>query len=52
MIRCFGDLIRRTVAAYVDGVVVKTKQADRLVANLELTFARLRTNEVRLNPEK
>jgi len=52
MIRCFGDLIRRTVEAYVDDIVVKTKQADDLVADLELTFARLCANGVRLNPEK
>jgi len=52
MIRCFGDLIGRTIEAYVDDIMVKTKQADELVANLELTFARLHANGVRLNPEK
>ena len=39
MIRCFGDLIGRTVEAYVDEIVVKTKQADGLMADLELTFS-------------
>ena len=52
MIKCFGDLIGRTVEAYVDDIVVKTKQADGLVTDLELTFARLRENGVRLNPKK
>jgi len=52
MIKCFGDLIGRTVEAYVDDIVVKTKQADGLVTDLELMFARLRENGVRLNPKK
>jgi len=52
MIKCFDDLIGRTVEAYADDIVVKTKEADQLVANLEQTFARLRPNGVRLNPEK
>ena len=51
IIRCFGDLIGRTTEAYVDDIVVKTKQADRLIADLEATFARLRANGVRLNPK-
>ena len=41
MIRCFGDLIGRTVEAYVDDIVVKSKRADHLVANLGQTFAKL-----------
>ena len=52
MIRCFGNLIGRTVEAYIDDIVVKSKQAEGLVADLESTFARLRANGVRLNPEK
>ena len=39
MIRCFGDFIGRTIEAYVDDIVVKTKLADELVADLEQTFA-------------
>jgi len=30
MLKCFGDLIRRTVEAYVDDIVVKFKQADQV----------------------
>ena len=41
MLRCFGDLIERTVEAYVDDIVVKSKQADHLVADLEHTFSKL-----------
>ena len=35
MLKCFGDLIERTVEAYVDDIVVKSKWADHLVADLE-----------------
>ena len=52
MDKCFSDLIGRTVEAYVDGIVVKTKQDDGLVADLELTFAWLRLSGVWLNLEK
>jgi hypothetical protein len=46
------DLSVRTIEAYVDDIIFKSKQADQLVADLEQTFARLRANGVRLNPEK
>ena len=52
MLKCFRDLIGRTVEAYVDGIVVKSKQADHLVADLEKTFAKLWANGIKLNPEK
>jgi hypothetical protein len=52
MLKCFRDLIGRTVEAYVDDIVVKSKQADRLVADLEQTFMKLRANNIKLNPEK
>ena len=41
MLKCFGDLIRRTIEAYVDDIVVKSKWVDHLVADLEKTFAKL-----------
>ena len=34
-LKWFGDLIGRTVEAYVDDIVVKSKQADHLVSDLE-----------------
>ena len=52
MLKCFGDLIGRTVEAYVDDIMVKSKQADHLVADLEQTFAKLQVNGIKLNPEK
>jgi hypothetical protein len=41
MLKYFGNLIRQTVEAYVDDIVVKYKWADQLVADLEETFAKL-----------
>ena len=52
MLKCFGDLIGWTIEAYVDDIVVKTKQADHLVTDLEQTFVKLRANDIKLNPEK
>jgi hypothetical protein len=48
----FRDHIGRTVEAYVDDIVVKTRKADDLVSNLNITFGCLRANEVKLNLEK
>jgi hypothetical protein len=52
MLRCFSDLIRQTVEAYVDDIMVKFQWIDQLVADLEQTFARLQANSIRLYPEK
>jgi hypothetical protein len=48
----FGDHIERTVEAYVDDIVVKTRKADDLVNDLRIAFDCLRANGVKLNPEK
>jgi hypothetical protein len=48
----FGDHIGRTVEAYVDDIVVKTRRADDLVGDLSIAFSYLRANGVKLNPEK
>jgi hypothetical protein len=48
----FGDHIGRTVEAYVDDIVVKTRKADDLVGDLAIAFGCLRSNGVKLNPEK
>jgi hypothetical protein len=52
MLKCFGDLIGRTVEAYMDDIAVKSKQADQLIADLKQTFVKLRANGIKLNPEK
>jgi hypothetical protein len=38
--------------AYVDDVVVKTKQSGTLLDDLKETFANLRRYHMKLNPEK
>jgi hypothetical protein len=46
----FRDHIGRTVEAYVDDIVVKTKKADNLINDLRIAFDCLRANKVKLNP--
>ena len=41
MLKCFGDLIGQTLEAYVDDIVVKSKRADQVIADLEQTFTKL-----------
>jgi hypothetical protein len=48
----FRDYIGRTIEAYVDDIVVKTRKADDLVNDLSITFGCLRANGVKLNLEK
>jgi hypothetical protein len=48
----FGDHIGRTVEAYVDDIVVKTRKADDLVSDLSIAFGCLWANVVKLNLEK
>jgi hypothetical protein len=48
----FGDHIGRTVEAYVDDIVVKTRKTDDLVSDLSIVFGYLRADGVKLNPEK
>jgi hypothetical protein len=48
----FGEHIGRTVEAYIDDIVVKTRKASDLLSNLETTFKCLRAKGMKLNPEK
>jgi hypothetical protein len=48
----FGEHIGRTVEAYVNDIVVKTRKASDLLSYLEVTFGCLRAKGVKLNPEK
>ena len=52
MLHVFGDHIGWNIEAYVDDIVVKSRKADDLVANLKITFDCLRAKGVKLNPEK
>jgi hypothetical protein len=36
----------------MDGIIVKSKKADQLVADLEKTFDKLQENGIKLNSEK
>ena len=36
----------------MDDIVVKSKRADQVIADLEQTFAKLQANNIKLNPEK
>ena len=48
---CLANQIGKTVEAYVDDVVVKTRHVESLVDDLRLTFDNLRTYDIKLNPE-
>jgi hypothetical protein len=48
----FGEHIGRTVEAYVDDIIVKTRKASDLLSDLETTLRCLRAKGVKLNPEK
>jgi hypothetical protein len=48
----FGEHIGRTVEAYVDDIVVKTRKASNLLSDLEVTFSCLKAKSIKLNPEK
>jgi hypothetical protein len=52
MERYLQGQIRRNVHAYMDDMVVKTKQSGTLLDNLKETFANLRRYHMKLNPEK
>jgi hypothetical protein len=49
---CFKRQLKKNVEAYVDDVVVKTRNSDTLIDNLEETFASLREYCWKLNPNK
>jgi hypothetical protein len=49
---CFKRQLNKNVEAYVDDVVVKTRNSDTLTADLGETFASLREYRWKLNPNK
>src|SRR4051812_1364309 len=49
---CLANQIGKTVEAYVDDVVVKSRHVESLVEDLRLTFDNLRKYDIKLNPEK
>jgi hypothetical protein len=48
----FKKQLNKNVEAYVDDVVVKTRNSDTLITDLEETFASLREYQWKLNPNK
>jgi hypothetical protein len=52
MQRCLQGQIGRNVHAYMDNVVVKTKQSGTLLDDLKETFTNLRRYRMKLNPKK
>ena len=49
---CLDQQIGRNVEAYIDDVVVKSRTADNLIADLEETFTNLKKYRWKLNPSK
>lgn len=49
--KVFGDHIGRNVDAYIDDMVIKTKERD-YACDLKETFANLRKNDMKSNPSK
>ena len=49
---CFTNQLHRNVEAYVDDVVIKTKEYDSFIPDLEDTFNSLRSFRWKLNPTK
>ena len=48
----FKPQLHRNMEAYMDDIVVKTKDKATLIQDLEETFANLRKINLKLNPEK
>ena len=51
MLHVFGDHLGRSVEAYVNDIVVKSRKVGDLVADLRIAFDCLRAKGVKLNPE-
>jgi hypothetical protein len=49
---CFADQLHQNIEAYMDDVVIKTRNPDNLIADLEETFSSLRRFRWKLNPTK
>jgi hypothetical protein len=52
MRKALGAQMGRNVEAYVDDIVVKTRESHTFIEDLEETFANLRKVNIRLNPAK
>ena len=52
MLHVYEDHLGRSIEAYVDDIVIKSRKADDLVADLRIAFHCLRAKGVKLNLEK
>lgn len=52
MIKCFGDLVGRTIEEYIDDIMVKTRCSKGLIDDLRETFDMHKGNDIKLNPKK
>ena len=51
MIKCLDELVGETIEVYVDDIVVKSREANQIIHDLGLTFAKLKKNGIKLNPK-
>ena len=49
---CLGNQVERNAEAYIDDVVIKTKEPESLIEDLEETFKNLKAWQWKLNPTK
>jgi hypothetical protein len=49
---CFANQLHRNIEPYVDDLVIKTRNPDNLIADLEEAFSSLRRFRWKLNPTK
>jgi hypothetical protein len=52
MLHIFGRNIGSTVEAYINNIVVKTKNIGNVIEALKIAFGCLRANNIMLNPKK
>ena len=49
---CLEKQIGKTVEAYVDDIIIKTRRVETLIDDLRPSFENLRVYDIKLNPEK
>jgi hypothetical protein len=50
--KCLHSQLRRNTEAYIDVMVIKTREDEGLISDLAKTFDNLRKFKMKLNPEK
>jgi hypothetical protein len=52
MLGVFRDFIGRTIEAYIDDIMVKSRKDNDLITDLDAAFRCLKKKNIKLNPEK